>query len=254
MRVLFLALAVVLACGQARAADPADGACTADPIASAGERILACTDLIRAGASLYDAYMERAAAYADSGDRAAAETDLSAAIALSPDRAAAYSARGVLYLKDEAFRDGLVDLDRALTLAPDDEATLRARAFAWDELGNFPAAIADYDRLLTLTADPGYRYFRGFAYFSSGDDAAALADFATIAGAASPTLSAWGLRGEGAVHERQGDLSLALGDYGAALAADPSDDRAFAGRCRVETELGQPGGGCAAVVTQAAVR
>ncbi|HVZ14339.1 MAG TPA: hypothetical protein VG894_07765 [Bauldia sp.] len=224
------------------------------PIAAA-DRIAACTDLIRSGQSLYDAYVWRAAAYADSGDPAAAIADLTAAIALAPDAPAAYSARGALFLKDEEYRDGLVDLDRALAIAPDDETTLRTRAFAWDELANYAAAIADYSRLIALTADPSYRYFRGFAYFHADNDSAALADFNAIIASVSPTLSAWGYRGRGNVRERNADLVGALDDYSKALAVDPSDDRSFAARCRVENALGEGGAeGCAPVLRQTAGR
>jgi len=253
MRVVCLALGALFLTGAANAASAAGSVCATEVPVAAGERIAACTDLIRSSQSLYDAYVWRASAYADSGNRAAAIADLTAAIALSPDAPAAYSARGALYLKDEEYRDGLVDLDRALELAPDDETVLRVRAFAWDELGNYPAAVADYGRLIALTADPTYRYFRGFAYFHAGNDAAALSDFGAILSADSPTLSAWGYRGRGSVREREGDLAGALGDYTMALAADPSDDRSFAARCRVEAVLGDASGdGCVPVLKQTA--
>jgi len=119
------------------------GACDPGSGAASFDRISACTDRIRASGPSAELYIARASAYADSGDRAAAIADLSAAILFDPDAAAAYALRGSLHLKDEAFRDGLVDLDRALVLVPNDEQTLRTRAFAWDALRAYPAAIAD---------------------------------------------------------------------------------------------------------------
>jgi len=254
MRAICLALGALLLVSTAHANGTSADACSGSVSPPAGERIVACGDLIRSGGSVYDAYVARAAAYVDAGNADAAVADLTAAIALSPDKAAAYSARGAIYLKQEEFRDGLVDLDRALTIAPDDEDTLRTRAFAWDTLGNYPAAIGDYSTLLTLTGDPGYRYFRGFAYLRHDDDDAALADFEAIIGSDSPTLSAWGYRGRGQVHEKRGELAAALADYNAALVADPDDDRAYAGRCRVESALGQAAhlaSGCTAAVITA---
>jgi hypothetical protein len=57
------------------------------------------------------------------------------------------------------------------------------------------------------------------------------------------------------VYERQGALTAALADYEMALAADPSDDRAFAGRCRVRIALGGQGAdfaGCVGAIRSAA--
>lgn len=250
MRVASLAFgAFFLAIGAPSAAEApqALNVCAASDLANSGERVIACTDIIRSSQS-YDAFLWRAAAYSELGNRAAAIADLTAAIKMAPGSAAAYGARGTLYLKDDEFRDGLVDLDRALALAPGDEATLRTRAFAWDSLRNYAGAIADYGALLALTGDETYRYFRGFAYFHRGDDAAAIVDFDATVDSDSPTLVAWAHRGRGRVYERQGALTAALADYDAALAADPSDDRAFAGRCRVRMALGGQGGdfaGCA---------
>jgi len=51
-------------------------------------------------------------------------------------------------------------------------------------------------------------------------------------------LSGWGYRGRGQLHEKRGELAAAIGDYTAALAADPDDDRAYAARCRVEAAMG----------------
>ena len=238
MRAICLALGALFLASTAHANGTSADACSGSVSPPAGERIVACGDLIRSGGSIYDAYVARAAAYVDAGNAGAAVADLTAAIELSPDKAAAYSARGAIYLKQEEFRDGLVDLDRALTIAPDDEDTLRARAFAWDSLGNYPAAIADYSTLLTLTGDPSYRYFRGFAYLRHDEDDATLADFQAIITSASPMLSGWGYRGRGQLHEKRGELAAAIGDYTAALAADPDDDRAYAARCRVEAAMG----------------
>jgi len=254
MRVLALALGALFLSTAAYADPVSSAACLASPQSPAGARVVACGDVIRSGTSLYAALVARAAAYEEEGAGPDAIADLSAAVAIDPDRADAYAARGRIYLKQEEFRDGLVDLDRALTIAPDDEDTLRTRAFAWDTLGNYPAAIGDYSTLLTLTGDPGYRYFRGFAYLRHDDDDAALADFEAIIGSDSPTLSAWGYRGRGQVHEKRGELAAALADYDAALAADPDDDRAYAGRCRVESALGQAAhlaSGCTAAVITA---
>jgi tetratricopeptide (TPR) repeat protein len=214
------------------------GPCAAESGAASFDRIAACTDLIRIGKVRYEVYVARASAYADSGDPAAAVADLTVAIKLQPDAAAAYAMRGALYLKDEAFRDGLVDLDTALTLSPGDEEALRARAFVWDGLGAYPAAIADYTALLALTHDDSYRYFRGFAYARHGEPGRAVIDFEAILNAPSPTLAAWGYRGRGLVREEAGALDAALADYTAALSLDPSDDRAYAGRCRMAAALG----------------
>lgn len=256
MRAVALALTMVLAPMAAIAADgsgnlrpdvalvPGTAANTRPgvcDVASAGasfDRVMACTDLIRGRGASADLLIARASAYADGGDRQAAIDDLSAAIVLNPDTAVAYALRGALHLKDEAFRDGLADLDRALALAPNDEETLRTRAFAWDELRAYPAAIVDYTALLALSRDDSYRYFRGSAYLKQGDRQAAVRDFEAIMTASSPTLAAWGYRGRGLAREEAGAFAEALADYTTALKLDPSDDRAFIGRCRVAAVLG----------------
>jgi len=231
------------------------GPCDRNSNGSSLDRITACTDLLKIGRTGAEVYVARAAAYSDAGDRAAAIADLDVAILVSPDDAAAYAMRGALYLKDEAFRDGLVDLDRALDLAPSDEEALRTRAFAWDELGNLPAAIADYTALIALSGDDSYRYFRGFAFLRRGETAQAVADFDAMLTSSSPTLSAWGYRGRGFVHEQAGEMEAAVADYTQALARDPSDDRAFAGRCRAAAALsGAAPASCPAALTRAATR
>jgi tetratricopeptide (TPR) repeat protein len=250
MRTVALALVALVLPMAAHAADGpgmhVSAALTADELGPCGrnsngsslDRITACTDLLKIGRTGAEIYVARAAAYSDAGDRAAAIADLDVAILASPDDAAAYAMRGALYLKDEAFRDGLVDLDRALDLAPGDEEALRTRAFAWDELGNLPAAIADYTALVALSGDDSYRYFRGFAFLKRGE-----------------TAQAWGYRGRGFVHEQAGEMEAAVADYTQALARDPSDDRAFAGRCRAAAALsGAAPAGCPAALTRAATR
>jgi len=262
MRAVALALVALVLPMAAFAADgpgrlgPAAGLGACDPGSGAAsfDRIAACTDLIRVGGASAALYVARASAYADSGDRPAAIADLSAAILLNPDAEAAYVLRGSLHLKDEAFRDGLVDLDRALALAPNDEQTLRTRAFAWDELGAYPAAIVDYSALLALSGDDSYRYFRGFAYLKHGERGPALADFEAIMTASSPTLAAWGYRGRALAREQAGEYAEALADYTAALALDPSDDRAFTGRCRMEAAMGNwASAGCTSAVRTGAL-
>lgn len=230
----------------------APGTCNPASGAASFDRVAACSDLIRHGAASAALYVARVSAYADSGDRPAAIADLSAAILLNPDAASAYALRGSLYLKDEAFRDGLVDLDRALALAPNDEETLRTRAFAWDELGAYPAAITDYSALLFLSGDATYRYFRGSAYLKHGERGAAVADFEAIMTASSPMLAAWGYRGRGLAREQAGEFAEALADYSAALKLDPSDDRAYAGRCRVAAAMDGRSNGCPAALKSAA--
>jgi len=57
-------------------------------------------------------------------------------------------------------------------------------------------------------------------------------------------LAALGYHGRALAREQAGAYAEAIAEYTAALEFDPSDDRAFTGRCRVEAAMGnypQPG-------------
>lgn len=98
-------------------------------------------------------------------------------IALDPDDAWAYHARG--NLKDETGDpDGaLSDYDQAIRL----EATslvYRDRAILWQRMGALDKAIVDFDRAVRFTfSDPLIYVDRGFVWFQKGRHDRAAADF-----------------------------------------------------------------------------
>lgn len=107
------------------------------------------TDEVRVGL-----LMRRAGANFRSGQGDAAIADATQAIALAPDNATAYRARGMMRNARFEYELALADLDKALELAPGDAGALRHRAHAHEELGQDELALADFNAL--LAKDPGY--------------------------------------------------------------------------------------------------
>jgi tetratricopeptide (TPR) repeat protein len=105
--------------------------------------------------------------------------DYARAIALSPDTADAYWRRGkanLLYSRDLAA--ALKDLDEAIRLDPSQAEFYVTRASILGSLKEPDSAFADLN--LTLARDPRSVHAltnRGLAYFNNGDTSLALADF-----------------------------------------------------------------------------
>lgn len=120
-------------------------------------QVAACSQVLDGqpdAATRLNALVRRAGAHFRNGKTDDAIADISQAIALAPDNATVYRARGMMRNARFEHELALADLDRALELAPGDTGALRHRAHAYEELGQDDKAMADFNAI--LARDPGY--------------------------------------------------------------------------------------------------
>jgi len=87
--------------------------------------------------------------------------DLSSAIELRADDAAALARRGIVLAKCDRLEDALPDFNRSLKLQPDQPDTLQDRGIIHGRLGRHEEALSDFERALELRPDvPGPIYNR----------------------------------------------------------------------------------------------
>lgn len=125
-------------------------------------------------------YIERAYAHGNRGDSDLAIADLTEAIALDGESAAAYSQRALNYNDQGLWEEAIADLDRAIELRPDRVDQYNGRAFAYINLGETEAAIADWGTAIALDPDGPLAWLvhsnRARALLDLGDFEAALQD------------------------------------------------------------------------------
>lgn len=125
------------------------------------------------------AYWLRGLAHLKRGDFAAAESDLSVAIA--GGEMAAYEARGLARYMQYKMADAEEDLTAAIEQKGDNHYLYRLRGFARYALNQYAAAVADWTRLIEAgEADPSLLFQRGWAHYEAHDLAAAEADLARV--------------------------------------------------------------------------
>jgi len=120
-------------------------------------QVAACSEVLDGqpdAATRLNALVRRAGAHFRNGKSDDAIADISQAIALAPDNATVYRARGMMRNARLEYELALADLDRALELAPGDTGALRHRAHAYQALGQNARAVADLNAI--LAKDPGY--------------------------------------------------------------------------------------------------
>ncbi|MBV9332144.1 MAG: tetratricopeptide repeat protein, partial [Alphaproteobacteria bacterium] len=146
-------------------------------------RIAACTRLIHGRLNpqnLGAVYFDRA--IAERGiDANAAISDYGQAIALRPDFAGAYAARGTLLLEQGDARKAADDFSSAIRLRPKDADVLLNRGAAREALQDREGAIADYSAVIAI--NPGNERAlldRGIARGESRDFSGALSDFSAV--------------------------------------------------------------------------
>jgi len=117
------------------------------------------------------------------GDSATAMQRYDSAIALKPDHARAYRARGDAWRGKESFDRAIADYDQAIKLKGDDPGVFNDRAFAHQGKGEYDLAIQDFDRALALKPDHALAIKnRGRTHFYLGHFAEAAADLRRGAG------------------------------------------------------------------------
>ena len=163
-------------------------------------------------------------------DRLAARRQGENALPVLLERAAVLSALG-------AHAEARADADRAIALRPDSARALFTRARVRRHAGALAGALADVDKGIIL--DPGDARLialRGLLRLDAGHPADALADLelAITKGVGGPAHAA---KAE-AWHDLH-RFSEAIGEWNLALAEDPEDVAAFAGRADAFLHLGQ---------------
>ncbi len=172
----------------------------------------------------------------DSPDPASAIAGCTALIQQHPSPkealAAAYSKRGVAYLRAGRYDPAIADFTKAIALAPDFAEAWNNRATAYGAKGRYDRAIADATRAIALKPDYPLAYSnRARARHLKGQDAEALTD-AEKAAALAPTNIAI-LRSLAEIHETLGRRDAAVAEYRAMLKLDPDQRSAMAGLKRL---------------------
>jgi tetratricopeptide (TPR) repeat protein len=192
---LTLALATVSAFGQNQDQNRGEEAATCAAAAQTIDTgIEACTRLLEAGARSQALTLTlRAAGWMAKGDRESAFKDLTQAIGLAPDLAAAYAARGDFLRGNNQCDLAAADYNHAITLQPDEAVPYIGRAMCLIDAKEPERARADLDRTIKLDGD-------------KPDGLSSLA---------------WSIKGQ--IESDKGDLDPAVTDYGEAIRLAPQD-------------------------------
>ena len=111
------------------------------------------------------------------GHADAALADLTAALDLDPDNAAARLQRGWVWVNRGDFARGLTDFDRACYRLGDNPDALYGCGRCLQHAGEWAAAVGDYDRILTINPNIAVvRFHRAQCLLEMGESAAAVAD------------------------------------------------------------------------------
>ena len=106
-----------------------------------------------------------------------AVADLTRAIALEPDNAAAYNLRGIVRADAGDLETALADFTAALDLNPEDYGALFNRGLTHLRRSDLPAALDDFNAALAIRPDDDtIRLYRGGVADDLGDTATAIAD------------------------------------------------------------------------------
>jgi tetratricopeptide (TPR) repeat protein len=173
------------------------------------ESFSACTELIEGRARLTyltvgDAYVYRAIADENLGDRGRAEADYTQAIRLKPSDGYAFLNRGLIFLGTMRLDQAVTDFSRAHEIDP-----------------KSPWPIAN----------------RGMAYAWKNDRARAEADFAAVRAIDPANIVV--RHGEGVLNMNAGNLEAAIEDFTAALRQDPSDAWSVQMRADAHQQMGE---------------
>ena len=190
--------------------------------------ISACSSLIRPGADhLADAHFNRAIAYGDSGDMAAAITDLTEVLRLEPDNVFALESRAQAYRANDQLDEAIADLEALAKLRPDDAGAFYNLGNAHAAKSDYDGAIAAYDKAIQINPDYAQAYNnRGSAHHMLRQYDAALSDF-NMALELEPGYAS-GLANRCRVRAvLKQDLEKALGDCSAALEQRPQDSLTY---------------------------
>ena len=128
-------------------------------------------------------YYHRGVAYYEDINYDAALDDLTRAIEIDENYAAAYASRGLIYTflaeVDGSARDkAIADFNEAIRLNPQLSLAYQNRGDFYHDIGEYDKAIADYSQIIALQPNNAYAYLRrGNARRALGNTNGAPADF-----------------------------------------------------------------------------
>ena len=222
-------LLVLFALGQFEARGQDQDLSVCQTAADADARVQACTRLLEAEVQASAQRQAitltlRAIARKAKGEVEQAAVDHTAAIALAPDFAPAYVARGDLLRDNDQCDLALADYDQAIKLQPDRAAVYFSRALCLFDRQQVDRAGADLDKVVALDADnsggyavPAWRLLARF-HASKGDVERALSDFDAAIKLDPRRADLYVDRGN--VWASKGDDIKSIADYDAAIKLD----------------------------------
>lgn len=155
-RIWIVVLCLAFAACSNAAVDP-DAVTCADADAATDAAVQACTRLLESGkhdASGRAAWLSnRGMHWQKAGRFEEAAEDFSEAIALAPDDARLYLARGVTHGMAGQVDQALLDFERTIELDPESGFGYMNRATAQEKLGRYAESAASYDRAIALIPD-----------------------------------------------------------------------------------------------------
>jgi uncharacterized caspase-like protein/tetratricopeptide (TPR) repeat protein len=188
----------------------------------------ACTDIIGRFPTLAAAYAVRGNTYRTRQNYENAVTDLSKALELDPKDAFARSRRGLTYLnkRDEA---AAADLDQVIAITPNRASEFEARGSAYSGKKEYDRAIADFTSAIEL--DPKYTLAysnRGNASLNNKDFDRAILDLTRAIELDPKYAVAYSTRGSAYFGKK--DYDRAISDHTRAIELDPKYPSAFSNR------------------------
>jgi tetratricopeptide (TPR) repeat protein len=171
------------------------------------------------------------------GQRQRALTDLSQAVRLKPDHAAAFHSRGQLYAARGEADLAVGDYSAALRIEPALTAAYVNRAKALCACGRLDEALADCEQALKNDPDLAQAYLvRGSVLAQRNEFARAIEDFSRMLRAEPLHAHAYYLRG--VAYLKQDDPRQAVLDLSEAIRLDPNHARAYAQRAAIRHAAG----------------
>jgi tetratricopeptide (TPR) repeat protein len=182
---------------------------------------------------------------ADQADEAVAAAD--AAVALDPDYAKAYAARGNIHALLERREQAIADYGKAIELDPRDAEAYHSRAAMHLAAEQYDEALADFTR--AIERDPQYSlswFGRGIVHANHNRDyERALADFARALEIDPEYEDVYANRGLIHLHARQ-DHAAAIADFRRVLELNPARVEMHLQVANASERAGQPGDAVAA--------
>jgi len=197
-----------------------------------------------------EVYRYRGLAYINQKKYDLALADLSQALQLDPNYAAAYSDIATLYALQGDFDHAIDDASKAIELNPNGASYYHNRGVFYAEAKHeYEIAISDFDKAIELKPDdPSYYRERGMAFYWIGDYDSALTDFdraISLYEKEQTSRHADDFKEEfarahvyrGAIFDARGKYSLALNEYSIAINLKPDYANAYHGRAAVYSHI-----------------